>query len=157
MRAGFELFKRPASARDLENTAWGDSGGREIVIADYWYAPSSNPSLDDYRRFVCVIEARPAWADLSVTPTSVVSAAKDAVGVSHIDLESEGFNRAGVGFEIIAGRAMMFQPRSLLSLDDVDRALRRFDGFLDHVPPVLTSLFPGGDGSPSAGPGRPDL
>ncbi len=69
MQAGFELFQRPASARDLKNTAWGgDSSGRGIVIADYWYAPSSNPSLDDYRRFVCVGEARPAWADLSVTP-----------------------------------------------------------------------------------------
>jgi hypothetical protein len=184
MQAGFELFQRPASARDLENTAWGDSNGRGIVIADYWYATSSNPSLDDYRRFVCVIEARPAWADLSVTPMSFVSAAKDAVGVARIDLESERFNRAfnvkasdrrfagafldarmmdwlmlqvpGVGFEIIAGRVMMFQPRSLLSLDDVDRALRRFDGFLGHVPPVVASLFPVSDRNPSAGPGRPN-
>ncbi len=184
MQAGFELFQRPASARDLENTAWGVSGGREIVVADYWYAPSSNPSLDDYRRFVCVIEARPAWADLSVTPTSFASAAKDAVGVTRIDLESERFNRAfnvragdrrfagafldarmmewlmlqvpGVGFEIVAGRLMMFQPRSLSSLDDVDRALGRFDVFLEHVPPVLMSLFPASDLSPSSTPGRPD-
>lgn len=185
LQTPFALFRRPASARDLESTAWGAHNGREIVFADYWFAPSSNPSLDDYRRFVCVVDARPEWPDLSVIPTSLVSAARDAVGHARVDLESERFNRAfdvragdrrfadafldarmmewlllqasGVGFEIVAGRLLMFEPRSLLSLDDVDRALRRFDGLLDHVPYVVRSLFPISGGSPSSVTGRPDL
>lgn len=170
LQAPFALFRRPASARDLENSAWGTRNGREIMIADYWYAPSSNPSLDDYRRFVCVIDTRVEWADLSVSPTSLASAARDAAGLPRSDLESERFNRMfdvrgddrrfanafldarmmewlmlqapGVGFEIAAGRLMLFEPRSLLSLDDVDRALRRFDAFGEHVPAVISSLFP---------------
>ena len=170
LQAPFALFRRPASARDLENSAWGTHGGREIVIADYWYAPSSNPSLDDYRRFVCVIDTRSEWADLAVSPTSLASAARDAAGLPRSDLESERFNRMfdvrgddrrfanafldarmmewlmlqapGVGFEIVAGQMMLFEPRSLLSLDDVDRVLRRFDAFGEHVPSVISSLFP---------------
>ncbi|MDQ3209653.1 MAG: hypothetical protein M3Q20_00485 [Actinomycetota bacterium] len=167
----FALFGRAASARDLENTAWGARNGREIAVADYWYAPSSNPSLDDYRRFVCVIDsARPEWPDLSVVPADLASIAMDAVGVPRVDLGSERFDRSfsvqtadrrfanafldarmmewlmlqapGMGFEIVAGRLMVFEPRHVLSLDDVDRALRRFDGLLEHVPPVVSSLFP---------------
>lgn len=184
LQAPFALFRRPGSARDLENTAWGARNGREIVVADYWYAPSSNPSLDDYRRFVCIIDERPEWADLSVSPTSLASAVRDAAGLARTDLESERFNRTfdvraddrrfatafldarmmewlmlqapGAGFEIVAGQMMMFEPRSLLSLDDVDRALRRFDAFLEHVPPVISSLFPVTDATPAAAPERPD-
>ena len=37
---------------------------------------------------------------------------------------------------------MVFGPRSTSSLDDVDRALRRFDSFHEHVPAVVSSLFP---------------
>jgi hypothetical protein len=95
---------------------------------------------------------------------------KDSVGLNDVDLESERFNRAfevrtsdrrfasalldarmigwlllqppGVGFEVVAGRLMVFEPREAPSVDDLDRALRRFDGLLAQVPAVLSSLFP---------------
>ena len=166
----FRLFRRAASARDLENTAWGRRHGRDVVVADYWDAPGSDPSREDYRRVVCVIDGpRPGWPDLSVMPSSSASIA-GAVGSDEVDTESERFNRAfevrtadrrfattmldarmmewlllqgpGVGFEITAGRLMVFGPRSTSSLDDVDRALRRFDSFHEHVPAVVSSSFP---------------
>lgn len=174
LRQPFALFRRPASARDLENTAWGRRHGREIVIADYWFAPTSNTTRDDYQRFVCVIDApRPEWPSISVAPTGLPSIVRDAVSLDDVDLESERFNRAfevrttdrafasalldarmmewlllqppGAGFEVVAGKLMVFGPRLQASIDDLHRALRRFDGFLDHLPPVLSSLFPVAD------------
>ncbi|HVF08703.1 MAG TPA: hypothetical protein VNC60_09010, partial [Actinomycetota bacterium] len=97
----FGLFRRAASARDLENTAWGVRNGQGVVVADYWYAPSSNPSLDDYRRFVCVIDPeRPEWPDLTVTPMGPIAAARGAVGLARVYLESERFDRS---FDVRAG------------------------------------------------------
>jgi hypothetical protein len=187
MQMPFALFGRAASARDLENTAWGVRHEREIVVADYWFAPSSNPSLDDdYRRFVCVIDpTRPEWPDVSVTPMSFAAVARDAAGLARVDTESERFNRAfdvraddarfaaafldarmmdwlmgqapGVGFEIVAGHLMLYEPRSVSSLDDVDRALRRFDGLFEHVPVVVASLYPAASASSVGAPHRPDL
>ena len=171
LRHPFALFARPASARDVENTAWGRWHGRETVVADYWYAPTSDAARDDYRRFVCVIDApRTSWPDISVMPRNLASVVKDALGLDDVDLESERFNRAfevrtsdrrfasalldarmiewlllqapGIGFDVVAGRLMVFEPRRAPSIDDVDRALRRFDGLLTHVPAVLSSLFP---------------
>lgn len=171
MHQPFRLFRHPASARDLENTARGWRRGREIVIADYWFSPSSDATRDDYRRFVCVIdEPRSGWPNLSVVPRSLVSDLKDAAGLGDMDLESDRFDRVfdvrtsdrrfavslldprmmewllrqtpGVGFDVAAGRLMVFEPRLVASIDDVDRALSRFDDFLEHVPSVLASLFP---------------
>jgi len=178
----FELFRRTASARAVENTAWGMHHGREVVVVDYWYAPDSNPSRDDYRRVVCVVDtARPEWPDISVIPTSGAAILRDAVDPSRVDLESERFDRAfevraterayatalldarmiewllhqpsGTGFEVAAGRLMVFGPRERASLEDVADALHRFDAFLDHVPSVIASLYPHrGAGTPA----RPD-
>ena len=185
LRMHFGLFRRAASVRDLENTAHGVRNGREIVIADYWYAPSSNPSLDDYRRFVCVIDPdRSEWADLSVTPMGPIAAARDAVGLERIDMESERFNRAfevrasdrrfaaafldarmmdwlmqqapGMGVEIAHGRFMLFEPRTVASVDDVERALRRFDDLLRLVPAVVGSWYPDPDRAEPISPARPD-
>jgi hypothetical protein len=178
----FSLFRRAASVRDLENTARGVRGGREIVVADYWYAPSSNPSLDDHRRFVCVIDPdRRGWPDLAVTPMGPIAAARDAVGLARVEMESERFNRAfevrtndrrfaaalldarmmdwlmqqapGMGVEIADGRLIVFEPRSTASIDDVERALRRFDDVLQHMPSVVRSWYPAPE---RAAPARPD-
>ena len=166
LASGFTMFRRPASARELENTAWGQWRGREIVVADYWYVPGSNTARDDEQRFVCVVdEARPGWPDLVVEPAGVAAAVRDAVGLGDQDLESERFNRAfdvrasdrrfasamldarmmewllaqapGVGFEILGGRLMVFEPRMRTSVDDVARVLGRHDAFLQHVPRVV--------------------
>jgi hypothetical protein len=186
LASSFGLFHRAASARNLENTASGLRRGREIVVVDYWYAPDSNPSRDDYRRFTCVIDTgRSEWPDIAVEPADGASIVRDAVGHDDIDLESERFNRAfevraadrafasalldarmmewllleppGVGFEVVAGRLMVFGPREPASLDDVADALRRYDAFHEHVPSVLASLFPAsGAESVAPAPERPD-
>jgi hypothetical protein len=166
LSSGFSMFGRPATARELENTACGPRRGREIVVADYWYVPGSNTARDDEQRFVCVVdEARPGWPDLVVEPAGAVAAMKDAVGLGDQDMESERFNRAfdvrasdrrfasamldarmmqwllaqapGVGFEVLGGRLMVFEPRMRTSVDDVARALGRYDAFLDHVPRIV--------------------
>jgi len=171
LASGFSIFHRAASARELENTAWGRWRGREVVVADYWYAPGTNTTRHDEQRFMCVVdEARPGWPDLVVVPAGIGAALRDAVGLGGPDTESERFNRAfevraadrrfasamldarmmqwllaqtpGVGFEILGGRLMVFEPRMRSSVDDVARALERFDAFLEHVPPVVRSLAP---------------
>jgi hypothetical protein len=175
----FELFHRAASARAVENTACGIHRSREIVVADYWYAPDANPSRDDARRFICVIDtARPEWPDIAVEPADGASIVRDAVGNGDVDLESERFNRAfevraadrafasalldarmmewllleprGVGFEAAAGGLMVFGPRDRASLDDLAEGLRRFDAFLDRVPRVMSSPFPAQEAAVSA-------
>ena len=164
--SGFSLFRRPASARELENTAWGRWRGREVVVADYWYAPGTNTTREDEQRFMCVVdETRPEWPDLAVVPAGAGAALKDAVGLGGPDTESERFNRAfdvrasdrrfasamldarmmrwllvqapGVGFEILGGRLMVFEPRMRSSVDDVARVLERYDAFLEQVPRVV--------------------
>ena len=168
LSSGFLMFGRPATARELENTAWGPRRSREIAVADYWYVPGSNTASDDEQRFMCVIDgAGPGWPDLAVVPAGAVAAVKDAVGLGDQDMKSERFNRAfdvrssdrrfasamldarmmqwllaqapGVGFEVLGDRLMVFEPRMRTSVDDVARALSRYDAFLDHVPLVVLS------------------
>jgi len=172
LASGFSMFRRAASARELANTAWGRWREREVVVADYWYVSGTNTARDDEQRFMCVVdEARPEWPDLTVVPAGVASAAADAVGLGDQDLESERFNRAfevrasdrrfasamldarmmewmlaqapGVGFEILGGRLMVFEPKMRSSIDDVARALGRYDAFLKHVPRVMLPSSPG--------------
>lgn len=171
LASGFSMFRRAASARELANTAWGRWREREVVVADYWYVSGTNTARDDEQRFMCVVdEARPEWPDLAVVPAEVAAAAADAVGLGDQDLESERFNRAfevrssdrrfasamldarmmewllaqapGVGFEILGGRLMVFEPRMRSSVDDLARALERYDGFLEHVPRVVLLSSP---------------
>ena len=188
LREPFAVFHLAGSARDIENTATGTLGGRSIVVADYWFAPSSNPSLDDVRRYVCVVDPhRPGWPDLAVLPPSIGTIVQEAVGLRGVELESEAFNRAftvrcddrrfayalldarmiawlldedpDTGIEVRAGRLMVYGRRPTTSLDDVDRAVRRFDGFVRHIPGVIASLFPvvgTGPDAAASGPSRPD-
>lgn len=170
LAAPFALFHLPATARDVENTATGVREGREITVVDYWYAPSSNPSRDDIRRFVGVIDAAfGGWPDVAVQPVSLADAARDAVGLRGVELESEAFNRAfdvrcadprfanalldarmldwlltqpDAGVQVVDGRLLVSGRRATSSIDDVALALARYDAFLAHVPPVVASLYP---------------
>jgi hypothetical protein len=93
----FSLFHWLGSVRQIENTATGTHGGHEIVIADYWFAPSSAEQYDDYERYTCVLgPAVAGWSDLTVVPERWTSRLRDAVGAEVVmtDTESEDFNRA---------------------------------------------------------------
>jgi hypothetical protein len=167
----YSLFHLAAAARDVENTAAGVRAGREIAVVDYWFAPSSNPSRDDIRRYVGVLDAeRGSWPDIAVLPSTVAADARDAIGSRGVELESEAFNRsfdvrcedprfanalldarmidwllsqdADLGIQVIDGRLLVYGRRSASSVDDVAQALSRYDGFLDHVPSVVGSLYP---------------
>jgi hypothetical protein len=48
----------------------------------------------------------------------------------------------GVGFEALGGRLMVFEPRLRSSVDDLARALRRYEEFLEHVPGVVGATSP---------------
>lgn len=164
--APFALFGRAASVRDIENTASGNRGGEQVVVADYWYAPSSDPQRDDYRRYTCVLSETPSWwTDVSVMPKGLADVLRSVVPLSDLRTESEEFNRRfevraadrrfanalldqrmmawllelapDCGLEIVACRLMVFRARVTTSLDDVARALELADGFWMHVPSVV--------------------
>ena len=54
----FTVFHWAGAVRQIENTATGSHRGREIVIADYWFAPTAAEQLDNYERYTCVIGRR---------------------------------------------------------------------------------------------------
>lgn len=161
----FGLFRRAASVRDIENTARGTRGGADVIVADYWYATSSDPSLDDHERFTCVLSAAPReWPDVAVVPERLASRVR-SWAAPDIHTESDEFNRRfevrssdrrfalafldqlvmrwlleqlpGVGFEILGGRLMVFRPRVLTSLDDVAKALEVFGQLRERIPRVV--------------------
>ena len=164
----FTLFHWAGSVRQIENTATGSHDGNEIVIADYWFAPTAAQQYDDYERYTCVIGPSMAgWSDLTVVPERLVSRLRDAIGVPQINMELEEFNRAfqiratdarfasafvdarmmawllqqgpGVGFEVVGGRVMVFRRRATVSLDDVADSLALYDAFVGRIPKVVAT------------------
>jgi hypothetical protein len=164
----FTLFHWAGSVRQIENTATGSHDGHEIVIADYWFAPTAAQRYDDYERYTCVIgPSMASWSDLTVVPDRLVSRLRDAIALPRNDTELEEFNRAfqiraadarfasafvdarmmawlleqgpGVGFEIAAGRVMVFRRRATVSLDDVADSLALYDAFIERVPTVVAT------------------
>jgi hypothetical protein len=160
------VFHWAGSVRQIENTATGSHGGQEIVIADYWFAPTAAQQYDDYERYTCVIgPSMYGWSDLTVVPERLVSRLRDAIGVPQINTELEEFNRAfqiragdawfasalvdarmmewlleqgpGVGFEVSGTRVMVFRRRATASLDDVADSLALYDDFVEHIPRVV--------------------
>jgi hypothetical protein len=169
----FVLFRWMASVRQIENTATGPRNGLDVMVADYWFARSSQPERDDYERFTCVLTAAPAdWPDLSVVPERIASRMRDVIALPDIGTESAEFDRRfeirskdkrfasgfvdgrlmawlleqipGMGFEILGGWLMLFRPRVTTSIDDLGRALDLHEAFLERIPRVVF-------------PGRPDI
>lgn len=164
--APFALFGRAASVRDIENSASGIRDGERVIVADYWYAPSSDPQRDDYRRYTCVVRETPSWwTDVSVMPKGVMELVRSVLPLGDLETESDAFNRrfevraadrrfanalldqrmmawlleqpVEVGFEIVTARLLVFRRRATTSLDDVARALGLADAFGERVPSVV--------------------
>jgi hypothetical protein len=174
----FVLFRWASSVRDLENTATGPRGGLDVVVADYWFTPSSDPQLDDYLRYTCVLtRTRAGWSDLSVVPERLASKVRDLLAMPDIGTESAEFDRRfeirspdrrfasafvdvrlmawlleqppGIGFEILDGWLMVFRPRVTTSVDDLPRALELFDGLMGRIPRVVFPSRPDAAGPPA--------
>lgn len=91
----FPLFGRLATVRGLENVMFGTWHGIDVKVFDYWYARSSNPALNDFERFSCVITPLPAeWPDLLIAPETLSARAIGSLDMHEVNLESEAFNRA---------------------------------------------------------------
>ena len=164
----YALLGHAATAKDIENTSWGSWRGMEVVVIDYWFARSSDPSRSDYRYFTCAATPVPAdWPNLSIVPEGIGSRLATAMGGRDIEFELESFNRAfevrssdprfahalvdarmmtwlmdlppETGFEILDGVLMCRTPRRLDR--DVSWALETMATFLARVPPVVESLF----------------
>jgi hypothetical protein len=164
----FALLGHAASARDIENTSWGTWRAMEVVVIDYWFARSSDPSRSDHRYYTCAATPVPAgWPNLSIVPEGIVSRLATSVGRRDIEFELESFNRGfqvrsddprfahalidarmmtwlqelppDTGFEISDGTLLCRTPRRLDR--DVTLALETMATFLERVPPVIESLF----------------
>lgn len=90
----FALFRRAATVRGLENVMTGDWQGSAVTVCEYWYARSSNPSLDDVERFTCVMMPLPPWwPELELTRETVGTRSVGYLTRREVNLESEAFNR----------------------------------------------------------------
>lgn len=164
----FALLGHAASAKDIENTSWGSWRGLQVVVIDYWFARSSDPSRNDYRYYTCAATPVPdGWPNLSIVPEGFGSRLATSVGRRDIEFELESFNRAfevraddhrfahalidarmmawlealppDTGFEISNGTLLCRTPRR--PDRDVSWALETMATFLERVPPVIESLF----------------
>jgi hypothetical protein len=164
----FALLGHAANAKDIENSSWGTWRAMEVVVIDYWFARSSDPSRSDYRYYTCAATPVPsAWPNISIVPEDLGSRFGTAVGRRDIEFEFESFNRAfqvrsddprfahalvdalmiawlqelppDTGFEILDGTLLCRTPRRLDR--DVTWALETMASFLERVPPVIESLF----------------
>jgi len=168
LASGFELFTRRASVRDIETTATGTWRQRDVVVADYWYAPTSNTQIDDYVRVVCALFPVPgSWPRLLVIPERIATLVGDVLLDRDPGTESELFNRSfairaddrrfasavldarmlewilalprPVGFEIATGRLLCFVPRQ--TDGDVRAALETGEGFLQRIPHAVEAWY----------------
>jgi hypothetical protein len=164
----FALLGHAAGAKDVENTSWGSWRGREVVVLDYWFARSSDPSRSDHRSYTCASTPVPArWPDLSIVPEGFGSRLATSLGDRDIEFELGSFNRSfevrsddprfahalidarmmtwlqelpsGTGFEIADGTLLCRTPRR--AEGDATWALETMATFLERVPPVIESLF----------------
>jgi hypothetical protein len=165
----FPLLRRVATVRGLENVMVGTWHGIDVKLFDYWYARSSNPALNDFERFSCVVTPLPTWwPDLLIAPETLTTRAMDHLDKREVHLESEAFDRAFMvraadprfasalldarmmqwllehadrtGFEVANGMLLCSCPR--LQPWEVQPLLETAAAFLDQVPDVVSSLYP---------------
>jgi hypothetical protein len=171
----FPLFRRLASVRGLENVMLGTWHGHEVTLCEYWYARSSNPSLNDFERFSCVMTPLPAWwPELLIAPETLMARALERLTMNEVHLESEAFNRAYTvrsadprfanalldatmmqwlldgsdlsAYEVAGGMLLCYRsPR--LQPWELEPLLETTLKFLEQIPDVVSSLFP----APAAG------
>jgi hypothetical protein len=164
----FTLFTE-GDDRGIENVIWGAWQEVDVIAFDFMYSEGSGKSRTDYR-FDCAIV--PIDADsprLLIEHENLMTSLAGALSFRDQQFESEAFNDEyrvqcevpkfandvldarmiewllgngyGYVFEAVGDRVLVagprVQPAELLGLLDVAR------GFTQHVPKVVSSLYPG--------------
>jgi hypothetical protein len=164
----FTLFTR-GDDRGIENVIWGTWQEVDVIAFDYMYSEGSGKDRTDYR-FDCAIV--PIEADsprLLIEHENLMTSLAGALSFHDQQFESEAFNDeyrvhcevpkfandvldsrmmqwlldngSGYVFEAVGDRVLVAGPRvppaELLQLLGVAR------GFTQHVPKVVSSLYPG--------------
>jgi hypothetical protein len=167
----FALFNRLASARGLENVMGGTWRGLQVKLFDYWYARSSDPSIDDTERFTCLmISLGTSWPSLLIEPETGAARLVGRVTLSEIEFESEAFNRAFTvraedplfasafvdgrmmrwllelptgrwGFQIVGDTLLCYRSPAVLPWELLG-VLQTGSAFIDRAPSVVGSLYP---------------
>jgi hypothetical protein len=168
----FTLFQR-GDGRGVENVVYGDWQETHVIAFDYWYYDETSDGKTTsrtYYRFDCVL--LPIGADcvrVQIGPETILSKVAGALSFHDQQFESEAFNKAfrvscddarfanalidarmmewllahGIGytFEAVGDRVLVAGPKidpvALTSLLGVAR------GFVQRVPKVVSSLYPG--------------
>jgi hypothetical protein len=175
----FALFDRPASVRGLENVMYGTWRGLEVRLFDYWYARSSDPSVDETERFSCLmISMGTSWPSLLIEPETSAARLVGRVTLSEIEFESEAFNRAFTvrgddprfasalvdgrmmrwllelpkgrwGFQIAGDTLLCHRSPAVLPWELLG-VLQTGSAFIDRTPSVIRSLYPAPRPTPPA-------
>jgi hypothetical protein len=168
----FALFQR-GDGRGIENVVFGPWQELQVIAFDYWYYEESSDgktTSKTYHRFDCVLV--PIEADcvrLQIAPETFFSKLASALSFRDRQFESEAFNDAfkvacddakfsndfidarmmqwllahgrGYGFEVVANRGLVAGPR--IEPSELPELLGVGRGFVQHVPKVVSSLYPG--------------
>jgi hypothetical protein len=168
----FELFQR-GDDRGVENVVYGDWQETHVIAFDYWYYVESSDGKTTsrtYYRFDCVLVSVDAdCVRLQIGPETFASKVAGALSFHDQQFESESFNDAfkvacddprfatamidarmmewllahgtEYTFEAVGNRVLVAGPKidplALTALLGVAR------GFVQHVPKVVSSMYPG--------------
>ncbi len=168
----FSLFQR-GDGRGIENVLHGMWQESNVIAFDYWYYEETSDGKTtsrSYYRFDCAIVPIEAdCARLTIDQETFFSKMAGALSFRDLQFESEAFNDGfkvesddarfatalidarmmqwllangtGYGFELIGNRLLVAGPKvdpdALVPLLGVSR------GFVQHVPKVVYSLYPG--------------
>jgi hypothetical protein len=164
----FTLFSK-GDSRTLENVVFGAWQEVEVVAFDFTYTEGSGKSQTDYRFDCAIVPIEADGPRLLIEHENLLTSLAGAMSFRDQQFESEAFNQeyrvhcevpkfasdvldarmmewlldngAGYLFEVVGDRVLVagprIQPAELLGLLGVAR------GFTQHVPKVVSSLYPG--------------
>lgn len=162
----FALFRRTRRRYGgVDNVIWGTWRELEVRVFDYEYSIND----DDIRYLSCVVAAIPeGWPSIVIQPETLVTTLADHVALHDVAFELEAFNRlyeiqcedrrfAGAlvdsrmmewlmsrsplpGFEISGQWVLAY--RDQVQPWHVESVLELANGFIEHIPKIVHSLYP---------------
>ena len=168
----FALFQR-GDGQGVENVVHGMWQELSVVGFDYWYydeTTTKSGTSRTYHRFDCaLVPMQAASPRLSIERENFLTKIADALSFHDIEFESEDFNDAfnvrsedkkfandlldarmmewllasgsDYGYEVMGNRVLVAGPK--IDPSGFPQLLGTARGFVDHVPSVVYSLYPG--------------